>query len=197
MRVVSEDQWKEAVNVLASGGVIVFPTETSYGLGCDATNAAAVARIFAIKGREAGKGLPVLVSGIDEAKKMVIFSRAAEELARKFWPGALNVVAPLIAGFSLAPGCSENNSQSVRVSSHPTAQKIVSELGRPVVATSANISGANALYSLEHVEEMFVQASDHPDLALDAGELPCVLASTSVRMVGDDVVVLREGSIKI
>ncbi|MFA6522387.1 MAG: L-threonylcarbamoyladenylate synthase [Patescibacteria group bacterium] len=197
MQIISEDQLQNAIDVLAQGGVIVFPTETSYGLGCDATNAAAVERIFEIKSRDRGKALPVILPGLERASEFVVMSQKAIEFATRYWPGPLNIIAPIAPGSPIAPACGQDGFQSVRVSSHPIAARLARELDRPIVATSANISGQDALYDVALVEASFVHAADNPDLLVDGGVLPQVLASTTVKIVDDAHEILRQGEIHV
>lgn len=194
---ISEDKFQEAINVLEKGGVIVFPTETSYGLGCDATNSKAVDRIFAIKGRLNEKGLPVLLPNVESAEEYVEFNEVARHLADQFWPGGLNIIADCMDGTSLTDLCTRFGSQSVRVSSHPIASMLVKRFGKPIVATSANVSGDEAMYHVKNVKDAFADQPDQPDYILDGGELPLRPASTTVKIVGDNVEIIRQGKIEI
>lgn len=197
MKECTVDQIEEVVDVLRAGGVIVFPTETSYGLGCDATNAQAVARIFVIKGRPEGKGLPVLIASVHEASAYIEVNQTVLRLAAAHWPGALNIVAPALDRSPIAQACSEHGYQSVRVSSHPIAQRLIELLGAPLVATSANVSGEGPLFDARLVEGMFAGRKDQPDAVLNAGELAETPASTTVRVEGGRVTVLRQGDVRV
>lgn len=190
-------QITEAVNILNQGGVLIFPTETSYGLGCDATNDAAVARIFALKGRPDGKGLPLLIAEAGDAERYVAFGEKAKELGLLHWPGALNIVAPITVTSPVSSRCSEGGNQSVRVSSHPVASALARALGRPLVATSANVSGSEPLYDVVGVEDVFKDRSNEPDAVIDAGVLERRPASTTVVVIGENVTIVREGSVHI
>lgn len=197
MQYITPEQIEEAARLLAEGGTLIFPTETSYGLGCDATNGEAVANIFAIKGRPDGKGLPVLVDSIEQAKQHVEWSDACEELAQAHWPGALNIVAPRRTGATMSERCAQDDFQSVRVSSHPFVQALLKKFGKPITATSANLSGEQALYSTDHAEELFKASVHQPDAVVDAGVLERRPASTTVKVEGEKVTVLRQGKIRI
>lgn len=197
MHQFTQEQLSEALQVLESGGVIVYPTETSYGIGCDATNAEAVARVFQIKGRPEGKGLPVLIPDTVEAPNYVEMSAQAVELASRYWPGDLNIVAPVADGSAIAEQCNQEGAQSVRVSSHPFAATLTRRFGKPIVATSANVSGEEALYDAKSVKELFAGRENQPDLVVNGGSLVERPASTTVRIDGDDVQILRQGSVEI
>ncbi len=189
-----DKQVQEAIAVLKRGGVVVFPTETAYGLAADATNEKAVARIFEVKGRDEGKSLPLIAASREMVERFAGVPRGLEKLASQHWPGPLTLVLPAIEG--LASGVVRNGTVAIRVSSHPIAQALSEGLGAPIVSTSANSAGQPAGYSIEDVRS---QLGDHPDAYLDGGLLdPTVLPST---IVGTDDYgypeVLRQGSIEI
>lgn len=192
----SIDDVSGIVALLREGGVLVFPTETSYGIGCDATNEAAVAKVFAAKNRPEGKGTPMLVASIEHARSYVDFSQTAQRLAETYWPGALNLVLPVQPGMHGAR-CQTDGTQSVRVSSHPFIQNLFQQFDRPLVATSANPSGSEALYDVLNIEQTFGDRALLIDGIVDIGLLPFVPASTTVRVTGDRVELLRQGSVKV
>lgn len=194
---LNEQKIAEALEALNAGQVIVFPTETSYGIGCDATNADAVARIFAIKGRPSGKGLPVLIPDMAAADSFVSMSAKARDLAQKYWPGALNIVAPIAAGSPIAEACSQDGFQSVRVSSHPFTSILVHRFGKPIVATSANVSGDEPIFDPKLARELFRDRPGKPNLILDGGVIPVRPGSTTVKVVGNEVTILRQGEVEI
>lgn len=199
MKKINSDEIEKAVSILQSGGVLIFPTETSYGLGCDATNTLAVEKIFAIKGRTPLVWpFPVLVASYEEARSYVEFSSKAIDLAKKFWPGALNLVLPSLPTSLISKQCaSADGFQSVRVSAHPIVAELIGKLGRPLVATSANLSGQPALYDLADLELAFGEQSALIDGVIDVGILPKSPASTTVKVIDDDVQMLRQGSVII
>lgn len=197
MKQLLQEDLEEVLAILEHGGVIIYPTETSYGLGCDATNDDAVARIFRIKGRPEAKGLPILLPTLEGASRYVEVPDVAKRLAELYWPGPLNIVLKNTVDTPVSLRCAEGDTQSVRVSSHPFAQALVRAFARPLVATSANVSGEDALYSLDGVEKMFEHQSDKPDAVVHAGTLPVVPASSIVEVVDDEVRVLRKGQIDV
>ncbi|MBU4315237.1 threonylcarbamoyl-AMP synthase [Patescibacteria group bacterium] len=186
-----------ALACLQDGGVIVFPTETSYGIGCDATNADAVARVFTIKGRPDDKGTPLIIPDIESALMFIKVSDKARELMDKYWPGALNIIGPVAINSPVSDKCSQDSTQSVRVSSHPFCATLARRLGKPIVASSANISGQDAIYSIEEVKKVFLGRPDKPDCVIDGGNLPNLPASTTVKVIGDNVEIVRQGSVEI
>jgi L-threonylcarbamoyladenylate synthase len=194
MNTMTATDIKQAVEILRAGGILIFPTETSYGLGCDATNREAVEKIFALKGRPADKALPILVRDVDQAMRFVEFGERARELAQKYWPGPLNLILPVLEPLATS---SADNFQSVRVSGQPVAQELVGLFGQPIVATSANLSGKPSLYDVSKLEEAFGDRLSFIDGVIDVGPLPVAPASTTAKVTGEDVQILRQGSVVI
>lgn len=193
---IRTDQLDIAEQALREGKILVYPTETSYALGCDASNAEAVERIFLIKGRDEEKALPLIVDSVDAAEKVIVFSQKIRELAETFWPGALNIIGKRRDDADIASLAGKGDTQSVRVTSHPFASMLAKRFEKAIVATSANLSGKDALYSVENIEQLFPEGR-RPDVVIDGGTLPYVPASTTVRVVDDEVEVVRQGSVKI
>jgi L-threonylcarbamoyladenylate synthase len=179
---------KAAVEILKAGGVVVFPTETAYGLAADATNERAVRRVFAIKGRELGKSFPMIAASVAMVEKYAILSPVLRKLVKKQWPGPLTVVAPTRTNNELSKGVVRGGTVAVRVSSHPIARELSRRLGRPIVSTSANLSGQPACYSIRAVKK---QLGDKPDFYLDTGRLPKRKPSKIVMEQDGKIVVLR------
>lgn len=187
----------QALAALRAGKTVVIPTETAYALSADATNVSAVRAIFAIKGRAAGKTLPILVADIAMAKRYAEIPPVLMGLAKRHWPGPLTVVAPAHAGAHLAPGIVRTDGTlAIRVSSHPIAQGLSKALNRPLVATSANVSGLPTGYSVPSIMRQFASSKHRPDTFLDVGALPHRVPSTLVGLKGDKVVVMRQGRIR-
>lgn len=190
---------QEMIEVLKFGGVVVYPTETSYGLGCDATNAAAVARIFGMKGRPAQKALAALLPSNDWGEAYGLqWSSQLRTLADKHWPGALNIVLPIRGATTLPQKYLFDRTLAVRHSSHPIASALVDGLSAPLISTSANISGEPDQYNAQAIYNRYMQQTLRPDLVFDAGEIPKTAPSTLVKL-GDDgaIVVLRQGEIAV
>ncbi len=183
----------EAIDILRRGGVVVFPTETAYGLAADASNTVAVEKVMALKGRAEGKSFPVIGASSEMVESFAGIPRNLQRLAQAHWPGALTLVLPVVG--DLAPGVVSDGTVAVRVSSHPVAQALSAGLGKPIVSTSANLSGEEVCYSLEDVR---AQLGDGPDLYLDGGtltpELPSTIVATDDYGYPD---VLRQGAIEI
>jgi L-threonylcarbamoyladenylate synthase len=184
----------EAVEMLRAGKVIIYPTETSYALGCDATNDKALQRVFTIKGREDGKGTPIILPPDSDPAAFIEFSEMLKAIADQHWPGALNVVSERKSTSSVSRHAETNGSQSVRKSSHPLAFALAEGLGRPIVATSANRSGEPSLYKVQEILEAF-SSGEVPDGFLSGGDLEERPASTIITLRNGEIKVLRQGQI--
>lgn len=185
-----------AVRVLKAGGVIAYPTETSYGLGCDPRNAKAVRRIFQIKGRGQSRAVLLVASSIDQVKRVAVLKGPALKLARKHWPGALTLVLPFKRGARLSRSVVKGREVAIRVSSSPLVKKLTRQFGFPIVSTSANRSGSKPAFSGIGVCRAFHYSKYKPDFVLNAGKLPKRKPSTVARVKKDGTVeILREGAI--
>ena len=158
-----------AARCLAAGGLVAFPTETVYGLGADAGNGEAVARLYAAKGRPAFNPLIAHVADVAAARRVGVFTAAAEKLAAAFWPGPLTLVLAkqpdcVVADLALAG----LDSVAVRVPAHPVARNLIEAFGGPVVAPSANRSGHVSPTSAAHV---LADLRGRIDLIIDARPL--------------------------
>jgi L-threonylcarbamoyladenylate synthase len=181
----------KAVRLLAAGDIVVLPTETVYGLAADAANAAAVARVFAAKGRPAINPLISHVADLAMAERYGAFGEAAQRLAARFWPGPLTLVVPRREGAPLAPAVTAGlPTVALRVPAHPVAQAVIAGLGRAVAAPSANVSGRLSPTRAQHVQGL------EADLLLDAGPCAAGLESSIVK-VGPDgaLTLLRPGAV--
>jgi len=184
---------KDAARILREGGLVAFPTETVYGLGADARNAAAVAKIFELKGRPASSPLIVHVASLEAARGIVSeWPPLAEQLARKYWPGPLTLVlpkSPQIPGIVTAG----LPTVGVRVPAHPIALKLLEEAGVPAAAPSANRFAGLSPTTAEHVRQEF---GDQVPV-LDGGPCTVGIESTVVSLAGGKLTLLRPGMISL
>jgi len=196
MKIINRENLSEAVGQIIEGKVIIFPSETSYGLCCDATNQTAVDKIFKIKGRSGDKPLLVVVPNVETAKKYLEWNGQIDDLAKKYWPCPLTVVGRVCVNSGLAKGViSLDGNVAVRVSAFPELKKIAEESGKPIVSTSANIAGENNVYNSEEVKRIFFGRDIRPDAFFDCGDLPETPSTTIVKVVGGAVEILRQGEI--
>lgn len=185
---------QKALEVLNRGGVIVYPTETSYGLGGDFFDQRVVNRIYKIKQRDKNKALPVLVSDLKTASALVKFSPLATDLARKYWPGPLTLVLPY--RYCDWHQCHQD-SLALRISSFAWTKDLVELFGKPLISTSFNLSNQTSTYQVKEIKKYLDLLKIQPDLFINAGNLPEVLASTIIKVRLDDSwELLRQGELK-
>jgi L-threonylcarbamoyladenylate synthase len=185
---------RQAIASLNRGDVIVFPTETVYGLGADALNPAAVEKVFQLKGRNPDNPIPIIVA--DQAMLQGVVEKIppiARTLMEQFWPGPLTLVLPA------APGTPEQllnrtGGVGVRISSHLIATELAQALGRPLTATSANPSGQQAASTIEQAQNYFVSDIE---IFLDVGRLPSKTGSSVVEVIDDRIKIIRAGEISL
>jgi L-threonylcarbamoyladenylate synthase len=181
-----------AVRVLAEGGLVAFPTETVYGLGADATNPAAVARIYQAKGRPAFNPLIAHVGDIAAARGIARFDAAATALAEAFWPGPLTLVLPKTPNCAVADLATAGlETVAIRLPAHAVARDILRAFGGPVVAPSANISGHVSPTTAAHVQS---DLTGRIDLIVDGGPVAVGVESTIVGCF-DEPMLLRPGGV--
>jgi L-threonylcarbamoyladenylate synthase len=181
----------QAADLIRHGGVIGYPTETAYGLGADAMNGDARARIFAIKGRERDKALPIIVADLDQLASLCHpIPHTVQVLAACFWPGPLTLVVPLRR--DLQEGFGGGASIAVRVSGLVLARELARVSRCGLTATSANRSGGEPARNASQVSETF---GDALDLVLDGGEVSGLAPSTIVDLMGETPRLLRAGPV--
>jgi L-threonylcarbamoyladenylate synthase len=184
---------EHAARVLAAGGLVAFPTETVYGLGADASNGQAVARLYAAKGRPSFNPLIVHVTDQDAAQRLARFDRVAARLAAALWPGPLTLVLPKTRDCPVADLATAGlDTIAVRVPDHPVARALITAAGRPLVAPSANRSGHVSPTSAAHVA---ADLGGRIDLIIDGGPTRVGVESTIVACLADPPVLLRPGGV--
>ena len=180
-----------AARLIREGELVAFPTETVYGLGGDATNERAVARIFEAKGRPSFNPLISHVLDADEAKRLVQWNEVADKLAAHFWPGPLTLVLPRAEGSPIALLATAGlDTVAVRAPAHAIARDLIRASGRPIAAPSANRSGAVSPTRAEHVAESL---GDRVTMILDGGPCTVGLESTVLDLSTSTPTLLRPG----
>jgi len=188
----SEAAVAAAARSLREGGLVAFPTETVYGLGADATNAAAIARLYQAKGRPAFNPLIAHVGDIAAARQIARFDAPATALAEAFWPGPLTLVLPKTQGCAVADLATAGlDTVAIRIPAHPVARDILRVFGGPVVAPSANISGHVSPTTAAHVQS---DLAGRIDLIVDGGPVAVGVESTIVGCF-DAPMLLRSGGL--
>ncbi|MEM2759840.1 MAG: L-threonylcarbamoyladenylate synthase [Nitrososphaerales archaeon] len=173
------------------GKVVVYPTDTVYGLGCDPYNDSAVESLLEIKGRERGKPMPLLCSSVDTACKIGKVEQDAKKLAERFWPGALTIVVTLNDRKISDKVTGRTGSIGLRVPDHPCALKLIDACGGVLIGTSANRSG---FPSANDANEVLGSISGF-DILIDGGRTSGI-ESTVLKIADKKITVVREGRIK-
>ncbi len=186
----------EIAGLLKSGAVIAFPTDTFYGLGADIYNDNAVQRIFEIKGRTHDKPILVLISDREGLMPLISTKNIppfAERLMDEFWPGPLTMV---FHASSIIPEVltSATGKIGIRLPDHIFCRTLIEKLGRPITATSANISG---MRSLDNPSDVLDSMGDRIDALIDGGVTQGGCESTVIDVTGDEPVILREGALPV
>jgi L-threonylcarbamoyladenylate synthase len=180
---------KTAATIIKNGGLVVFPTDTVYGLGCDPRNPEAVQSIFRIKKRVASKQLPILGYSKTEIAKIAIFDDISNKIADRFWPGPLTLVLK-IKDVEVSKALNSDGKIAVRVPNNSCALLLLKEC-QLLVGTSANFSGMPAFSDPEKLQESF----SGYDVLLDGGTIPPSASSTIVEVVKGKLKILRQGKI--
>jgi len=178
-----------AATTIKNGGVVVFPTDTVYGIGCDPLNAKAVEAIFRIKKRKESKQLPVLAYSKDEVSKIAVFDDISNKIADKFWPGQVTLVLKLKDN-EIKKAMNLNDKVAVRVPNHPCVLALLKEC-KLIVGTSANFSGHPAFSDSRKVQENF----SGYDVFLESGTISNSTTSTIVEVKNGILRILRQGKI--
>ena len=188
----SEDALRRALDVLSTGGLVAFPTDTVYGVGALAFDGKAIESIYAAKDRPVEKAIPILISEAGELEKVgVDIPDTALVLASRFWPGPLTVLVP--KRLDLPASVSATSTVGVRVPDHDVARALL-RLAGPMAVTSANISGAQSPVS---AHEVYEQLGGGIPLILDGGPTPGGVPSTLVDCTTPELKILREGPIRM
>ena len=189
-----EKQIKKAVSILREGGVIAYPTDTIYGLGASMANIPAIERIFQVKGRPKGMALPLLVADYAQIEQIVIsIPPSARRLISEFLPGALTIILPksdIVPDIITAGG----KTVAFRIPNNPVALALIEGLGKPIVGTSANLSGHPSPLTAGEVKK---QIGDKIDMLIDGGRCPGGIESTIVDLSGEKPIVQRQGAITV
>jgi len=184
-------QVERAIEILKKGGIVAYPTDTIYGLGCDVFNIQAVKRIYAVKQRPETMALPVLLADANKLPDIAVVPDMAWRLIERFWPGGLTLVLKkrdTLPDIITAGG----GTVAVRVPKHDVPVSLIRGLGRPITGTSANISNKPSPLTAGEVEE---QLDRKVDLIIDGGRCSGGVESTVVDVTGESPLVLRAGII--
>lgn len=183
---------EQAVTLLRAGQVIIFPTDTVYGLGAHGFIPSAIEKLFALKGREPRKAIPLLLASTEDVTKVAVdIPPIAWRLAERFWPGPVTIVlwkAAAVLDVLTAGG----DSVAVRIPGHDMALQLITALGAPLAATSANLSGQPEAVTAEEAQAIF---GNQVSLILDAGRCPGGVPSTVVDVTVFPPLIRRRGAL--
>ncbi len=188
---------QETIKVLAQGGLVIFPTETTYGAGVDALNPDAVQQLLQYKSRREGKPLSIAVNSLEMAEKYVEVNESAKRVYERFLPGPVTVVSR--SKNVVAPGvASEFGTLGIRIPAYTLILELIEKYEKPITATSANASDAKRPYTVEDIfDGLSEKQKSFIDLILDAGELPHNPPSTVIDTTLSTPVVFRQGEVEI
>jgi len=186
----TRDNISIASQIVKKGGLVVYPTDTVYGLGCDPFNVTAVKQVFRLK-RKRRKPLPILASNINHVKRIATLSREAEKIANCFWPGPLTLVLPKKPVLPEVVTCNLD-SVGVRVPKHDVALKLIDLSNGLLIGTSANKTGEKPPRTAQEAAE---QLGQEINLILDGGPVTLGVPSTIINLTSKEPKILREGPI--
>ena len=182
----SRENIEGIITALKNGAVLVLPTDTVYGLVCDAANESAVGKIFEIKKRDKTKPLAVFVKDIDQAKEFAEISAEQEKFLQKNWPGAVTVILKAKGGLSKL--VYKNNTIGMRLPNYELLNLILDDFGEPLAQTSANISGEGDPVEISKIKSQF---ENQDILIVEAGDLPKRKASAIIDLSKEEIKILR------
>lgn len=192
---INKDELKKCVNIIKNGGIIIYPTDTVYGIGCNVWNEEAIKKIFEIKNRNYNKPMNVLCSDMKDIESLVLeVNEKEKEIVNSYMPGACTLVINkkrkevsdiLRAGL---------NTVAVRIPNNHIAIELIRECGFPLVSTSANVSGED---SATEIEKIVAEFKDKVDVIIDGGKSKIGVPSTIIQVDNKEIKVLRQGSLEI
>lgn len=186
---------EEAVKALSNGGLIIFPTETAYGVGADATNSEAVSKMLKYKQRPAGKAISIAVDSTKMAEEYIDINPTSQKIIKNFLPGPVTVVAKSKHRTDKRLEA-ENGTLGIRIPNYKLVLDIIKAYGKPFTATSANLSGEKTPYSVLDITNPWTEnKKELIDLIIDGGELPKNPPSTVIDTTTEDLKVYRQGRI--
>jgi L-threonylcarbamoyladenylate synthase len=191
-----EESIQKAVSILNEGGLLIFPCETCYGLGCDATNPKALAKLLKYKKFRGSKPISIAVANRKMAEKYVEINEMADNLYKNYLPGPITVIS-MSKGDLVPPVVSVQGAVGVRVPDYPFLIEVISAFGKPITATSANMSYKSAPYNIDQLlKDLPKKSEELVDLILDAGTLPQNPPSTVLDTTMNQLSVLRQGKME-
>ncbi|KPJ71199.1 hypothetical protein AMJ50_02925 [Parcubacteria bacterium DG_74_3] len=186
---------EEIIKSIKRGKVVVCPTDTVYGLLCDATNKKAINKLFQVKKRAPNKPIPIFIKDIKMAKNLALINKPQEKFLKKVWPGKVTVILKAKKKFPKEV-LSKEKKIGLRIPNYKPLHALLSKINFPLSGTSANISGKPASTQIKKIINQFKKEKIQPDLILDAGNLKRSKPSTVVDLTSRHLKILRPGEVK-
>jgi L-threonylcarbamoyladenylate synthase len=187
------DNIHKAALAMKKSGLVIYPTDTVYGLGCDPFNVKAVEKVFKVKGERKSKPLPILASEMKAVERIAHMKKDAKKIAKKYWPGPLTLVVPKKPALPSIVTCNLE-SVGVRIPNHKVALQLITLCGGLIVGTSANKTGEKPPKT---AQEAASQLGERVDIVLDGGQAPLSQESSIVNLTSKTPKMIREGPIKL
>jgi len=187
----------QALSVLRKSGTIVYPTDTVYGLGADVDDLKAIKSIYKIKGRSSQKPIGLIAADINQVKKIAKLNKEELNMMKRFWPGPLTILLKVNNKYEGLSFIGQGGYVGVRVPDNQVALELAKKLGRPLIATSANLSGQKECFTTFCVVNQFMNKLDYPGFIYDGGRLPRSKPSTIIKWKKGVWQIIRKGKIKI
>jgi len=191
MKKLLKKEIEHAAEIIKNSGLVIYPTDTVYGLGADAFDRQAVLRVFEAKQRRLDKPISIAVASMEQAREVVEWNNAANVIAKKFLPGPLTIILKKKAKFPDELTAGEDKI-GIRIPNHPVALELIKLVGNPITTTSANISGQP---DPRTAEEAVKQIGKKVDFVLDAGKCKIGEPSTVIDLTAGKVEIIRKGSL--
>ncbi|AFS81433.1 Sua5/YciO/YrdC/YwlC family protein [Candidatus Nitrosopumilus koreensis AR1] len=180
---------EKASQIVENGGIVVFPTDTVYGIGCNPYNKKSVEKIYEIKSRDVAKSFPVLVYSKEIASQIAHFDKVAEKIAKKFWPGPLTIILKLTDN-KLKESLNLKDKIALRVPNHNCTLQLLKRCNC-LIGTSANVSGQSSFFDPQEC----IKNVENYDIFVDGGTITSKGESTIIEIENDEIKVIREGSL--
>ena len=180
---------EDAARIITNGGIAVFPTDTTYGIGCNPYNKEAVKKVYDIKSRDRSKPFPILVYSKEIAEKIILFDNLSKKIVEKFWPGALTIILPS-ADIKLKDSLGVKEKIAIRIPNHKCTLKLLEKCNL-LIGTSANISGES---SVTDPNECMKNLQNY-DIFLDGGPIISKGESTIIEIENEKIKIIREGAL--
>jgi L-threonylcarbamoyladenylate synthase len=186
---------EEAIKVIKEGGIVIFPTDTAFGIGCRVDDEKAVERLFEIRKRPPAQATPVLFDSLERVKEYVLqYDEAVEKLMNKYWPGALTIVLPCITSKVPSMVRGGGTTLGVRIPDHPVVLELVRGAGIPILGPSANFHGELTPYTFDTLDKELLKLADY---YLEGKTKGIGLASTVIDASTKPWKIIRQGAVKI